>query len=89
MYTKSSMTKLMKNYQFFTFGLFKSLSRALINMYTWKRLRNITVLLVVIVAQNTLAEIWSNAWSFYCYISYHIMCNRSAIHTMHECMNVV
>ncbi len=32
MYTKSSMTKLMKNYQFFTFGWSKSLSPAITNI---------------------------------------------------------
>ncbi len=35
-----------------------------------------------LVAQNTVGEIWSNAWLFYSYISHHIMSNRSAIHTM-------
>ncbi len=35
-----------------------------------------------LVAQNTAAEIWANAWYFYSYISHHKMCNRSAIHAM-------
>ncbi len=35
-----------------------------------------------LVAQITVAEIWSNAWLFYSHISHHIMCNRRPIHTM-------
>ncbi len=35
-----------------------------------------------LVAQNNVAEIWSNAWQFYSHVSHHIMCNRRPIDTL-------
>ncbi len=46
-------------------------------MHSEKILKYYSCIAGCLVAQNTVAETWSNAWYLY-----HIMCNRRPIHTM-------